>query len=245
MKKYLLFILIILLFASCKVINPSKMFKTEKDFEFSEFQASKKEYIIQPFDKLNLRIYTNDGFRLIDVQANAGNNIQSRNVISYLVEYDGKVKVPTLGRIKISGLTIREAELLLEEKYSQYYKNPFVIINVTNRRIIVFSGGSSNGSVLPITNENFTLIEALAQAGGIENFSKSYKIKLIRGNLNDPQVFLFNVSDLKDMKKANFLLQANDIIYVETRPRYASKILIELAPYMSLLTTILLIASIL
>ena len=146
-----------------------------------------------------------------------------------------------MGRIKISGLTIREAEQLLEQKYSQYYKNPFVIINVTNRRIIVFSGGSSKGSVLPITNENFTLVEALAQAGGIDNFSKSYKIKLIRGNLNDPQVFLFNVSDLKDMKKANFLLQANDIIYVETRPRYASKILVELAPYMSLLTTILLL----
>lgn len=243
MKKYLLFILIILLFASCKVISPSKMFQTEKDFEFSEFQASKKEYIIQPFDKLNLKIYTNDGFRLIDVQGNAGNNMQSRNVISYLVEYDGKVKVPTLGRIKISGLTIRDAEQLLEKEYSQYYKNPFVIINVTNRRIIVFSGGSSKGSVLPITNENFTLIEALAQAGGIDNFSKSYKIKLIRGNLNDPQVFLFNVSDLKDMKKANFLLQANDIIYVETRPRYASKILVEIAPYMSLLTTILLIAT--
>ncbi|MCK5822586.1 MAG: polysaccharide biosynthesis/export family protein [Bacteroidales bacterium] len=243
MKKYLLFILIILLFASCKVISPSKMFQTEKDFEFSEFQASKKEYIIQPFDKLNLKIYTNDGFRLIDVQGNAGNNMQSRNVISYLVEYDGKVKVPTLGRIKISGLTIRDAEQLLEKEYSQYYKNPFVIINVTNRRIIVFSGGSSKGSVLPITNENFTLIEALAQAGGIDNFSKSYKIKLIRGNLNAPQVFLFNVSDLKDMKKANFLLQANDIIYVETRPRYASKILVEIAPYMSLLTTILLIAT--
>ena len=94
------------------------MFQTEKNFKYSKFQASKKEYIIQPFDKLNLRIYTNDGFRLIDVQANAGNNFQNRNIISYLVEYDGKVKVPTLGRIKISGLTIREAELLLEEKYS-------------------------------------------------------------------------------------------------------------------------------
>lgn len=242
MKKYLTFILITILFASCRVIDPSEMFQTGKDFKYSKFQASEKEYIIQPFDKLNLRIYTNNGFRLIDVQANASNNNQNRNAISYLVEYDGKVKVPTLGRIKVSGLTIREAEKLLEQKYSQYYKKPFVLINVTNRRVIIFSGGSSKGSVLPITNENFTLIEALAQAGGIDNFSKSYKIKLIRGDLNNPQVFLFNVSDLKDMKKANFVLQANDIIYVETRPRYSSKILVELTPYLSLLTTILLLA---
>ncbi len=242
MKKYLTFILITILFASCRVIDPSEMFQTEKKFKYSKFQPSEKEYIIQPFDKLNLRIYTNDGFRLIDVQTNAGNNNQNKNAISYLVEYDGKVKVPTLGRIKVSGLTIREAEKLLEQKYSQYYKKPFVLINVTNRRVIIFSGGSSKGSVLPITNENFTLIEALAQAGGIDNFSKSYKIKLIRGDLNNPQVFLFNVSDLQDMKKANFLLQANDIIYVETRPRYSSKILAELTPYMSLLTTILLLA---
>ena len=242
MKKYLTFILISILFASCKVIDPSEMFQTEKNFKYSKFQASEKEYIIQPFDKLNLKIYTNNGFRLIDVQANASNNNQNKNAISYLVEYDGKVKVPTLGRIKISGLTIREAEKLLEQKYSQYYKKPFVLINVTNRRVVIFSGGSSKGAVLPITNENFTLIEALAQAGGIDNFSKSYKIKLIRGDLNNPQVFLFNISDLKDMKNANFVLQANDIIYVETRPRYSSKILIELTPYLSLLTTILLLS---
>ena len=120
MKKYLIFILISILFASCRIVDPSEMFQTGKDFKFSEFQASKKEYIIQPFDKLNLKIYTNDGFRLIDVQLNAGNNIQNRSATSYLVEYDGKVKVPTLGRIKISGLTIREAEQLLEQKYSQY-----------------------------------------------------------------------------------------------------------------------------
>jgi polysaccharide export outer membrane protein len=115
----------------------------------------------------------------------------NRNISPYLVEYDGVVKVPTLGRINIAGLTIKEAETMFEEKYSQYYQNPFVLVNVTNRRVIVFNSGSNNGTVLTITNEKFTLIEALAEAGGIDDFSKAYRVKLIRGELQNPQVYLF------------------------------------------------------
>ena len=226
-------------FASCRIIHPSVMFDTKENFEYSEFKPSEKEYKIKPFDKLSIQIFTNDGYRLVDVTSNISR--QSQYLIPYLVEYDGTVKVPILGRIQISGFTIREAEKMLEENFSQNYQKPYVILNVTNRRVIVFSDGSSGGKVIPITNENFTLIEALAQSGGISNFSKAYKIKLIRGDLNNPEVFLFNISTLNDMKKTNFFLQANDIIYVETRPRYASKLLFEITPYISILTTILLV----
>ena len=93
-------------------------------------------------------------------------------------------------------------------------------------------------------NDNFTLIEALAKVGGISSFSKAYKIKLIRGDLNNPQVYVFNIRSLKNMKKSNFVLQSNDIIYVDARPKYASRILNEISPYIGLLTSIMLIYSI-
>ncbi|PIY07117.1 MAG: polysaccharide export protein EpsE, partial [Bacteroidetes bacterium CG_4_10_14_3_um_filter_31_20] len=163
------------------------------------------------------------------------------NPINYLVEYDGQVKLPTVGRIQISGKTIREAESMLEEKYKEIFVDPFVLITVTNKRIVVFSGGASTGKVILLTNDNYTLIEALAEAGGITDFSKSHKIKLLRGDLNNPEIFLFNVRDLKDMKNANFMLQANDIIYVEARPKYATRIISEISPYISLLSSALLV----
>jgi polysaccharide export outer membrane protein len=118
-----------------------------------------------------------------------------------------------------------------------------VKINVTNKRIIVFTNGSSNGKVITLKNDNYTLIEALAESGGISDQTKSYKIKLLRGDLNNPDVFLFNLKKVSNMKDFNFILQANDIVYVEARPRYASKVLAEITPYLSLFSTALLIYS--
>lgn len=219
-------------------MQPNKMFKTEPNYLYSDFKPSEIEYKIKPFDKLSIRITTNDGFKLINIEGTQQQQIQG---MEYLVEYDGQAKVPTLGRVEIAGLTIREAEKKLEDLYKEYYQSPFVQIKVTNRRVIIFSQGSENGTVVNIEEENFTLIEALAKVGGISNNGKSYKIKLIRGSLNNPEIFVYNVSSIKDMQKANFLLQANDIIYVESRPRYVSRILEEMTPYLSLLSSMLLI----
>lgn len=217
------------------------MFDTGDDFKYDEYEQDHKEYIIRPFDKLNVRIFTNDGIQLIDMASAARINQNQQTISPYMVEYDGLVKVPTLGRIKLAGYTIKEAEKLLEEKYSQYYQEPFVLVNVTNRRVVVFSSGSNAGQVITMENEKFTLIEALAEAGGIDDFGKAYKIKLIRGELDNPKVFLFNISSIEEMQKANMVLQANDIIYVDKRARYASRALGELAPYVAIFNTLLLL----
>ncbi len=231
----------LLAFQSCKVLNPSPMFETPSNYDYSSFEKEKNEYIIKPFDKLNVRIYTNDGIQLIDMESNLASSQNTRNQDPYLVEYDGLVKVPTIGRINVAGLTIKETEKLLEEKYSQYYQKPFVLVKVTNRRVVVFTSGSTKGEVLNIENEKFTLIEALAQAGGIDDFSKAYQIKLLRGDLENPQVYKYNISSIEEMRKANMVLQANDIIYVDKRARYAQRTLDELMPYIALLNTFFLL----
>ncbi len=223
----------------CKVLNPSEMFKAPNDYEYSGFEQEEDEYIIKPFDKLDVRIYTNNGIQLIDMESNASTGQNNRNTNPYMVEHDSLVKVPTLGRIKLAGYTIKEAEEVLEEKYSPYYQKPFVLLNVTNRRVVVFSAGSVNGTVLNIENEKFTLVEALAQAGGIDDFSKAYQIKLLRGDLSNPKVYMYNISSIEEMQKANLVLQANDIIYVERRARYAARTLNEMMPYITLINTFL------
>lgn len=242
--KYLIFGLIfiqIICLQSCKILDPSVMFKTDKNYDFKEFEHEIKEYLIRPYDKLNVRIYTNDGIQLIDMAGDNNRSQNNNNTSPYMVDQDGNVKVPTLGWVKLGGITIKEAEKILESRYSQYYQKPFVLVNVTNRRVVVFTAGSTSGTVLAIENEHFTLVEALAQAGGIDDFSKSYKIKLLRGDLNNPEIFMYNISSIEDMKKANLVLQANDIIYVERKARYAARTLNEIMPYIALLNTFLLL----
>src|SRR6056297_2890651 len=236
------FILIISGLQSCKTLRPSEMFRIEDDYPLSEFEPQEKEYKIKPFDKIAIRITTNDGYALVGLankqQNQGGGNSERQRGLEYLVEYDGLIKLPTLGRVKISGMTIREAEAFLEEEYSAYYKEPFVLMEVTNRKVIVFKDGGTKGTVLTIPSENLTLIEALAKSGGISNISKAYKIKLIRGDLTgEPQVYYYDISHLKEIQGSNILLQANDIIYVESKPKYVNRILTEISPYLTLLTT--------
>jgi polysaccharide export outer membrane protein len=217
------------------------MFRVPSDYKYSDFKPNEKEYKIQPFDKLDVKVFYNNGVNLIELNQGTAT---SQSSIEYDVEYDGLVKLPSLGRISLTGLTVRQAEDLLETKYKEFIVDPFVKIAVINKRVIVFSNGSTSGKVLTLKNDNYSLIEALAESGGISDYTKSYRIKLLRGDINNPEVFLFNLQKVSDMKNANFILQANDIIYVESRPRYVSKVLSEITPYLSLLSSALLVYSI-
>ncbi len=249
MKKHNKLIIFISLFVlllgtnSCRILRPSEMFITkEEDFPTSEFKVGEKEYKIKPFDKLSMRIITNDGEKLINIGDQNGNNNSNnylyRNPLDYLVEFDGQVKLPTLGRVYVAGMKIREAEQFLEKEYSEYFNDPFVLIEVTNRKVMIFKDGGTIGTVLTIPPENLTLIEALAKSGGITDISKAYRIKLIRGDVSgEPKVYYFNASHLKELKNTNLLLEANDIIYVESKPKYVNRVLIEITPYLTLLTT--------
>lgn len=226
---------------SCKVLYPNQMLKTDSDFTFDDVEENQPEYVINLYDKLDVRVYTNNGIQLINTEQGGGINQNQTGSLGYQVESDSTVKLPTIGRVKLAGLTITAAESLLEGMYKQYYQQPFVKVNVTNRRVIIFRSGSSSGSVLTINNEKFTLIEALAQAGGIDDLSKAYRIKVLRGDLRNPKVYLYNISSIEDVKKSNLVLQSNDIIYVERRPKYVQRTLTEITPYVSLLNTALLI----
>ena len=168
-------------------------------------------------------------------------NINARNdgSLEYLVEFDGYCNLPILGRTKISDLTIREAELLLEEKYAELYIDPFVLLNITNRRVTIFPGSDGSGKVITLQNNNTTLIEALALAGGISDNGKAYRIKLIRGNLKDPEVYLIDLSKIEGLKYADIILQANDIIYIEPIGVTTRQIISEIAPIISVITSLI------
>jgi len=235
---------IVLSMSSCKSLRPYEMLRTDKDYEISQQEPSHVEYIIQPNDKLNIRVLNNNGEAYFGFgggnNSNNNNFNNTQNQTGFTVEYDGKVKLPVLGRIDISGKTIRQAEDTLEMLYSEYFPDPFVLVEANNRKVTMFMNGGSRVQTVPITNDQFTLIDAIAACGGLTEISCSYRIKLIRGNVsNKPKVYLWNVSSLETLDGTNLLLEANDIIYVESRPQHVTRVLREISPYLTLVTTLL------
>ncbi len=242
MRKLLYLFGLSLFFTSCAWVNPSIMLKTGKDYNYAKTPDSTKvlDYRISQNDILEFSMYSNDGFKLVDLtslnSANMGYRFQ--NDIQYLVESDGNSKLPVLGRIKLSGYTIREAESLLEEKYASFYVRPYVVLSVTNKRVIIFPGSAGDAKVIPLKNNNTTLIEALALAGGIADDGKARMVKLIREtNENKHDVYLIDLSKIEGIQQGTMVLQANDIIYIEPRKKYASRFIQEVAPIVSILTS--------
>lgn len=235
----------VMLLSSCdKYFFSGYMLRSEANYEYAQFDGLEgEEYRISPNDRVMVRIYANDGFDMVNVGGGAGATSQGQSGagatggaggLALKVEFDGFVKMPIAGRVYLAGLTARQAEMLIEDWLVKYINKPFVLLEVTNRRVMLFAG--ANTQVITLQEESVTLFEVLAQAGGIPEDGKASKIKLIRGDLKNPEVFVIDLSTLKGVQNADLVMQANDIIYIELRKKYVSKTVAELAPYLALLT---------
>lgn len=250
--KYIFWLLCIAVLASSCSVNKDIMFKTDRDYQFDTPPDSvDQDYEISPNDILMLRVYTNKGHQLIEMTAGSsgdGGSMAGRRLgdIQYIVRSDGKLDFPEIGLVDIAGYTLKEAKDMLEEEYSKFYNEPYIQIDVTNNRVIVFPGSGGDAMVITLNNNNTTVIEALALAGGISTRGNASKIKLIRrgGKLDKREVFELDLSTVEGIKFANMTVQSNDIIYVQPVPELASEILRDLAPIVSLISSVALIYTI-
>lgn len=242
MRRLYLSLLILALgtLSSCKTFYPSLMLKTPRSYDFPPVPAvADSQYTIGKNDELSLELYANNGIRMIDVieSGNPGEN-GTRKELSYRVEYDGTVKFPVIGRVKLLGMPVRTAEDSVQKLFARVYTDPFVRLKVLNNKVIVYPGNGGTARMVPLTQPNTTLMEALAEAGGISRDGKAYRIKLVRGNYDNPSVYLINLRKLEGLKDADIILQPNDIIYVEHR-NSAREVTLEVMPWLGGITSLL------
>ena len=175
-------------------------------------------------------------------QMNQLNN--SRNTMTYLVRQDGTSNLPVLGSISVAGKTIVELEEEIRVLLSENYINPFVQIRVTNQRVIIFPG-KGDAQVVGITNANTSLLEAIALAGGIRDEGRANSIKLMRKTKTGKrEIYKIDLSTIDGLNHAQMIVQSNDYIYVDFKPRIAAAFLTEVMPWLSLITTSILTYSI-
>jgi polysaccharide export outer membrane protein len=256
--RYLLFsIAITFLLGSCTV-NKDLLFKSPKGYTYEAFpDTASPSATLSPNNLLTFNFFTGNGHMLVEQGLGSGllggggaqqnQAMMQRNQITYLIDRDGTAKMPVIGRIKLDGLTIREAESKLEELYSQYYNEPFVMLKVDNNRVIVSPGNGGTAQVISLVNNNTTLMEALSMVGGVASRGNSSKIKLIRLNENTKErdIYSIDLSTIDGLRYADIIVQPNDIIYVEPLPLIASELVQEIAPVLTLLTTAILVLTIL
>jgi polysaccharide export outer membrane protein len=221
------------------------MFRTKYNYPFDDLSKIPPtlEYKIGINDNIDIQVTPNKGSMLLEGTSvtNTGNNTSSGRTLSAIVEYDGTVKLPVLGRIQVKNLTQREAELMMEERYKEIFIDPYVKITISNKRVILFPGSSGSARVVNLVNQNTTLTEVIAMSGGVSGDAKANRVKLIRGNPDNPEIYLIDLSTIEGMKKGNIVLQGNDIVYIEPRNDYIINFTTRVTPYLGALSLFILI----
>lgn len=225
-----------------------------------------RNYVIQPNDYLEVRVNTNKGERILDPNGElqfggTGGAPLSRTTgssgssgggrpgsgASFLVQADGTVTLPLVNRVRVSGLSLLQADSVLQTSYGKYYIEPFVMTRVTNNRIILL--GAQGGRVIPLENDNMNLLEVLALAGGVDGGggggSSLYRyggradnIRIIRGSLKYPQIEQIDLTTIAGMRRANLQVEPNDIIYIDPIRRPLLENLTDSAPILGFAASI-------
>lgn len=240
-RPLLYFFLITFIISSCGSYRQNIMFKKGENSTFSEIDLARQEaesnYTIKENDFLSLQVFTKNGERLIDPDYELSDNIRtneqnSRPQLSYLVRQNGFVKLPMIGDVKLAGMSIVEAEEVLQKKYETYYKEPFLKLKYLNKRVVVL--GALGGQVIPLASEKMRITEILALSEGIDNNAKVQNIRLLRGD----QAFLIDLSTIEGYKKSNMVVRSGDIIYVEPVRRPFTEFIRENGPVISVLSSV-------
>jgi len=226
------------------------MLKTPKDYEFESLDSlrvseNNMEYIIHINDILEFNFQIRKGSRILDMSAGtldeggaAGANRMAQNIgTNYVVQADSLVKLPYINEVNLVGKTIREAELFLQKSYENFYVDPFVQLRVTNKRVFVFPGSGGDAQVVNLLNNNTTLVEVIALAGGIRDRGRASKIKLIRETDGNRKVYLIDLSTIEGLENVDLIVQNGDYIYVEPTPQLGREVFSEIAPFLSILTS--------
>jgi polysaccharide export outer membrane protein len=217
------------------------MFRTEGQ-TFADFRQAARQaegnYMIRKNDLLKISVFTNKGERIIDPdfelqRSNNQQGMQSRPDYEYLVNTEGLVHLPLVGNVKVEGLTLRQAEEMLQKAYSAYYTQPYVRMQCTSNRVVVL--GLPQSKVVPLPYENMTLAEVIAMAGGLDRDSRADNVRIIR----DDQLYVANLSTAQGYTNNNMLVQPGDIIYIEPIRRPASEALRDYFPIVSIISSLI------
>lgn len=132
----------------------------------------------------------------------------------YLVDKDGNIDLPVLGKIKLGGLTKQEATEKIVTQLRDYVKEPTANIRFLNFRVTVV-GEVSRPSTFIIPSERLNVIEALGMAGDMTPFGRRDNVLIIREESGTRKLARLDLNSKATFSSPYFYLQQNDVVYVE------------------------------
>ena len=187
-----------------------------------------QQLTIQPGDRLRITVFSRDReltelFNLADRSSVGGNTAGERH--PYTVRTDGTVEMPTLGPIRVQGLTRQEVadQIKYQLLSSKLLLDPTVIVEYYELSFYALGEVSRTGRIT-IPKDQLTILEALALAGDLTINGKRENVLVLRTENGIQTPYTIDLTSTASVYRSPaFYLQQNDIIYVEPNKKKAAQ----------------------
>lgn len=224
---FFVLILLLLITASCGSSKNVAYLKdsdqiSEEDYNFQISQMYDAR--IMPKDILTITVATTDpeASRPFNITvpmthtSDAVRSSQQAQLNTYLVDNQGNIDFPVLGKINLKGMTNREAEEKIKSLLGSYIKEtPLVAVKFGNYKISVLGEVARPGS-FTVSQEKINILEALAMAGDMTIYGVRDNVKVIREDAaGNKRITQLDLNNPYIIFSPDYYLQQNDVIYVE------------------------------
>ncbi len=237
LRNIVFFALVGLALSSCVTARKvNYMQKPDRQIPSYADTLSYEDYVLRIGDRLYVYVYSlNEDIQKM-YNAGGANSSQMRQQMSgggmygsydlytYLVDEEGNIDFPTIGKVAVQGKTTREVKLKLEQELGTLlqeipgYSMVSVEVNIVNRSFSVI--GAQSGRYM-INKEKMTIFEALAMAGDLGEFNSRKEIKLVREKNGVTTIKTFDARSEDIINSEYYYIEPNDIIYIRQIPGYS------------------------
>lgn len=227
-SRYLIIpVIVILVFTSCTAPKNVAYFENLPDTlkTFDVASVPFKNPLIKPDDLLMVNIQTLDPeanalFNAVNtpIAAVGANNITmsgNQMITGLLVDKDGTIELPVIGRVNVEGYTTQQARDTIKKRVDRFYTTSTVDVRFNNFKITVI-GEVNRPSTFIVPNEEVTVLDALGMAGDLTIYGKRENVLLIRKDSANVKKFVrLNLNSTDIVSSPYYYLKQGDVLYIE------------------------------
>ncbi len=187
-----------------------------KDSVVRQYDMALFDYRLQPNDILSVRAQTITDAKFdffTSSQGNAGNNVNAASLNGEMIDEQGEISFPVVGKIKVAGLTVFQAQDTLQKIANRYLESPSIRVRLLNFRFVVLGEVTAEG-VHTSFNNRVTLPEAIGLAGGLSEMADRQNIKVIRYHQGRLEVGYVDLLDENAVNSPYFFVHQGDTFIV-------------------------------
>jgi polysaccharide biosynthesis/export protein len=222
--KILSFVLVVSSMTSCVTQGDLLYFRTEETTRPAVLSDSIQNLAtlrLQRNDVLSITVHTFEPllaapFNLINPQVGGAGigNAGGSPLTSYIIDENGEIEYPVLGKIKLQGLTVTEAKVVIAEKLKVYLNEPTINMRLTSFRVSVL-GEVKLPSTFIVENDRLTILEAIGRVGDITEYGNRTNVLVVREQNGYREYGELNLQSVDIFQSPFYYLKQGDVIYVE------------------------------